>query len=264
MDMDKFYDKALTWLVNAGPRVLLALVVFFAGQWLIRLLRKWTHRSMQQKNFAPSLRPFLLGLLFTTLQVLLVIAIMQILGIEMSIFAALIASVGVAAGLALSGTLQNFTSGILILVLKPYRVGDNVLAQGQEGTVDSIQLFYTVIKTYDNRTVIIPNSKLSNEQIVNLSREGTRRLDTEMKVAFPVPFEQIRSVVETAIRSRSAVLQSPAYRIGVSHIDPDCYRIIINLWLPAHGFEDERQGFREALLKALVASGIKLPDAIHL
>jgi small conductance mechanosensitive channel len=264
MDMDKFYDKAVTWLVSAGPRVLLGIVVFFVGQWLIRLLRKWTHSSMQQKNFAPSLRPFLLGLLFTTLQVLLVIAIMQILGIEMSIFAALIASVGVAAGLALSGTLQNFTSGILILVLKPYKVGDNIVAQGQEGTVSSIQLFYTVITTFDNKTVIVPNSKLSNELIVNLSREGTRRLDTELKVAFPVPFEQIKSIVEQAIQARTAILKIPAYRVGVSHIDPDCYRIIINLWLPAHGFEDERQGFREALLKAIVSSGIKLPDVIHL
>lgn len=219
---------------------------------------------MQQKNFAPSLRPFLLGLLFTTMQVLLAIAIMQILGIQMSIFAALIASVGVAAGLALSGTLQNFTSGILILVLKPYRVGDNVVAQGNEGTVQSIQLFYTVITTYDNRTVIIPNSKLSNELIVNLSREGRRRLDTEMKVAFTVPFEKIKGIVEAAIRARKEILKDPAYRIGVSHIDPDCYRIIINLWLPAHGFEDERQGFREALLNSLRQSGIFLPEQIHL
>jgi small conductance mechanosensitive channel len=162
------------------------------------------------------------------------------------------------------GHFAKFTSGILILVLKPYKVGDNIIAQAQEGTVSSIQLFYTVITTFDNKTVIVPNSKLSNELIVNLSREGTRRLDTEMKVAFPVPFEQIRSIVEQAIKQRTAILKAPAYRIGVSHIDPDCYRIIINLWLPAHGFEDERQGFREALLKTIVSSGIKLPDEIHL
>lgn len=264
MDMDKFYNSAINWLVAAGPRILLAIAVFFVGQWCIRLLRKWTHTSMQERNFAPSLRPFLLGLLFTTLQVLLVIAIMQILGIQMSIFAALIASIGVAAGLALSGTLQNFTSGILILVLKPYKVGDNVIAQGNEGTVVSIQLFYTVIKTYDNRTVIIPNSKLSNELIVNLSREGTRRLDTELKVAYTVPFEKIRTIVERAIHARKAVLVHPEYRVGVSHIDPDCYRIIINLWLPAHGFEDERQGFREALLNALRSGDIFLPEQIKL
>jgi small conductance mechanosensitive channel len=138
-------------------------------------------------------------------------------GIEMSIFAALIASVGVAAGLALSGTLQNFTSGILILVLKPYKVGDNIIAQAQEGTVSSIQLFYTVITTFDNKTVIVPNSKLSNELIVNLSREGTRRLDTEMKVAFPVPFEQIRSIVEQAIQTENGHFKStgiPHWRIA--------------------------------------------------
>lgn len=260
MDAQQLYRQATAWLITIGPRVLLALVVFAVGQWFIRLLKKWTHRSMQQKNFAPSLRPFLIGLLFTVMQVLLVVALLQILGIEMSIFAALIASFGVAVGLALSGTLQNFTSGILILVLKPYKVGDNIVAQGNEGTVQSIQLFYTVLTTYDNRTVIIPNSKLSNELIVNLSREGTRRLDTELKVAFPIPFEKLRSVVERAIHARKSVLSEPPYRIGVSHVDADGYRIIINLWLPAHGFEDERQGFRESLLSELKTGGIVAAD----
>lgn len=110
-----------------------------------------------------------MSLLFTILQILLLLTLMQILGIQMTVFAALVGGIGVAAGLALSGTLQNFTSGILILLLKPYKVGDNIIAQGQEGTVLSIQIFYTVLLTYDNRDVIIPNSKLSNELIINLS-----------------------------------------------------------------------------------------------
>lgn len=101
----------------------------------------------------------------------------------MTMFAALVGAFGVAAGLALSGTLENFTSGILILLLKPFRVGDNIIAQAQEGTVTSIQLFYTVVLTFDNRTVIVPNSKLSNEVIINLSREGLRRMDIELKLA---------------------------------------------------------------------------------
>lgn len=264
MDWDKVYDKATTWLISAGPRVLVAIAVFFIGQWLIRLLRKWTHKSMQQKNFSPSLRPFILGLIFTTLQVLLVIAIMQILGIEMSLFAALIASGGVAIGLALSGTLQNFTSGILILIMKPYRVGDNIIAQGQEGTVTTIQLFYTVITTYDNKTVIIPNSKLSNELITNISQQGSRRLDTELKMSFPVPFEQIKEVIEKAIKDYGKISEKPAVRIGVTGIDPDGYRVVINTWMPSHGFEDERLAFREVLLRTLTQSGIKLPESIKL
>lgn len=264
MDYRKFYNEALVWLVHAGPRILLAILTFVIGQWFIRLLRRWTHTSMEKRNFAPSLRPFLLGLMFTTLQVLLVIGIMQILGIQMSIFAALIASVGVAVGLALSGTLQNFTSGVLILVLRPYKVGDNIIAQSFEGTVNSIQLFYTVITTYDNRTVIIPNSKLSNEVIVNISQQGSRRLDTELKVAYPVPFERIREVIEGAIKQYGKIAPTPPGRIGVTAVDPDCYRVIINTWLPAHGFEDERLAFRACLLSALRSSGIKLPEEIHL
>src|SRR3954470_15622031 len=148
---------------------------------------------MTRRQLDSSLQPFLLSLLFTILQVLLLLTAMQIIGIQMTIFAALIGGIGVAAGLALSGTLQNFTSGILILMLKPFRVGENIIAQGQEGTVKTIQIFFTVVKTFDNRTVIIPNSKLSNEVIVNLSREGKRRLDIELKFNYGVDFEQVKN-----------------------------------------------------------------------
>ena len=123
------------------------------------------------------------GALNILLKILLALALLQVLGIQMTMFAALVGAFGVAAGLALSGTLENFTSGILILLLKPFRVGDNIIAQAQEGTVTSIQLFYTVVLTFDNRTVIVPNSKLSNEVIINLSREGLRRMDIELKLA---------------------------------------------------------------------------------
>src|SRR3954470_10993697 len=139
---------------------------------------------MTRRQLDSSLQPFLLSLLFTILQVLLLLTAMQIIGIQMTIFAALIGGIGVAAGLALSGTLQNFTSGILILLLKPFRVGDIIIAQGQEGIVQSIQIFYTVVVTYDNRDVIIPNSKLSNDLIINISQEGKRRLDLDIKLPY--------------------------------------------------------------------------------
>ncbi len=125
-------------------------------------------------------------------------------------FAAIIGAFGVAAGLALSGTLQNFTSGILILWLKPFRVGDNIIAQGSEGTVTMIRIFYTIVTTFDNRTVIIPNSKLSNEVIVNLSREGNRRLDIVLRFEFSVPFEQVKAILEQTIHSQTDLLKEPA------------------------------------------------------
>src|SRR6202012_3892135 len=167
MNLAKFYDKAYDWVLRVGPRILIALLIFIAAQLLIRMLKRWVRKGMHRRQFDTSLQPFLMSLLFTVLQVLAILATLQVLGVEMTIFAALVGGIGVAAGLALSGTLQNFTSGILILLLKPFKAGDTISAQGQEGIVRQIQIFYTVIVTYDNREVIIPNSKLSNEVIVN-------------------------------------------------------------------------------------------------
>lgn len=260
MDWSKIYDSAVAWAIRTGPRILLAIIIFIVGQWFIRLLRKWTHRSLEKKNFAPSLRPFILSLLFTTMQALLILAILQVLGIQMSIFAALIAAVGVAAGLALSGTLQNFTSGILILVLKPYKMGDNIASQGQEGTVTSIQLFYTIITTYDNKSVIIPNSKLSNELIVNISQVGSRRMDTALLLPFSIPFDTIKPIIENSIQRNGNILKEPASRIGISEIRETGYTVMINLWVAAHGFQDETMAFRETLLAAITSAGFVFPE----
>lgn len=172
MNAQKLYDQAARWLLNYGPRVLSAIIILLVGLWLIRLVKKWLGHHLLQRDVNSSIRPFLINVIVIFSQVLLIIGLMQIIGLQLTVFTAVIGAFGVAAGLALSGTLQNFTSGILILLLKPFVVGDNIVAQGQEGTVTSIQIFYTVVLTFDNRTVIIPNSKLSNEVILNLSREG--------------------------------------------------------------------------------------------
>lgn len=158
-NIEKLSDKIYSWIVEKGPGFILGIIVLFIGLWLIKLFSRWLTSRMNQKEIDPSLKPFLLSLLLVVLRVLLVLGVMQIIGIQMTIFAALIGAIGVALGLALSGTLQNFASGIIILFLKPFSVGDNIVAGGQEGTVTSIQIFYTVVTTADNRTVIYPNSK---------------------------------------------------------------------------------------------------------
>lgn len=259
MNPEKLYDKAYDWLLMYGPKIVIAIVVFIAGQWLIRLFRKRMVRSMHQKQVSTSLQPFMRSLIAATLQVLLVLLVMQILGIQLTIFAALVGALGVAAGLALSGTLQNFTSGILILLMKPYNIGDNIMAQGQEGTVTDIRVFYTIITTYDNRTVIVPNSKLSNELIVNLSSEGKRRLDVEIKLPFPVDFAQAEKTIKVVLDKTVGILKDPAPRIGVAVIEPDGYRMVVNAWVHAHGFHDTRLAFQEQIVIALKQDGIKLP-----
>jgi small conductance mechanosensitive channel len=259
MDLQKFYDKAYNWILAFGPRLVLAIVVLFAGIWLVRMIKRWFTRFLEHRKLDPSLKPFLSGTVSIVLQVLLVLALLQVMGIQMTIFAALIGAFGVAAGLALSGTLQNFTSGILILFLKPFRVGDNIIAQSQEGTVTSIQLFYTTVLTFDNRTVIVPNGKLSNEVIINLSREGNRRMDIELKFSYGVSFEEVKTIIKEAIDESEDFLKHPPSRIGMDTLEHDGYKVIINIWVKAHGFHDLKLAFQEKLISEFKASGIKLP-----
>lgn len=259
INIDKLYDKAYDWVITFGPRIIIALLVLFAGQWLIRVIKKRMAASMHRKEVNPSLQPFMRSLIAAALQVLLILLVMQIVGIQLTIFAALVGALGVAAGLALSGTLQNFTSGILILIMRPYTVGDNIIAQGQEGTVTDIRVFYTVLTTYDNRTVIIPNSKLSNELIINLSSEGKRRLDIEIKLPFPVDFRQAEGIIKEVVNGDNRIMKDPAVRIGVSVIEADGYKMIVNAWINAHGFHDVKLELQQKMIDALKQAGTKLP-----
>jgi small conductance mechanosensitive channel len=253
-----FYNLAYKWVLTHGPAILIAVIVFFIGEWMIKLLRRWSRKFFISSRFT-QVRPFLDGLIALILQVLLVLLLMQIIGIRLTLFAAVIASFGVAAGLSLSGTLQNFASGILILLLRPYKIGDNIVTQGQEGTVSSIQLFYTVVTSYDNKTVIVPNSKLSNEVITNLSRKGTRRIDIELKFNYGIDSGQVKKIIDDVILSSENLLTNPQHRIIISQLEPDGYRVMMNVWTAAHGFNDTKYALQEKLMQALKQSGIKLP-----
>ncbi len=255
----QFYDKAYNWILTFGPNILIAILIAVIGSWLIRVLNKRLHKFFDKRKVDASLKPFLISLIEVAMQVMLVLAIMQELNIRLTLFASLLAAVGVATGLALSGTLQNFTSGILILLLKPYRVGDSIIAQGQEGIVESIEIFYTVVTTYDNRTVIIPNSKLSNEVIINISREGNRRLDVDFKFPFNADYKAIEDILKQSIASVGSILKTPQSRVGISSIENDGFIITVNVWIAAHGFHDDKMKIQQQLLDDLKSSGIKLP-----
>lgn len=259
MDMDKFYDKVYSWILNIGPRLAIAIVVVIVGFWLIRVIKRWMTHHMISKDFDPSLRPFLTNLIIVALQMMLVLAFMQIIGIQMTIFAAVVGAFGVAAGLALSGTLQNFTSGVLILLLKPFRVGEIIVAQGQEGLVTAIQIFFTTVTTFDNKTVIIPNSKLSNEVIINLSREGKRRLDIEMKFNFGIPFQAVKEIVQGSVAQSTDLLAEPAANIGVSTVDPDGYKLMVQVWVKAEDYSQAKLNLQKKMIDDLKGAGIKLP-----
>ncbi len=254
--LENFYQRGVHWLIAHGPRIIVAIIVFMLAQMVIRLAKRWLKIFLNKSHIEPSVRSFLANLIIVVLQVFAFVVLMKIIGVRMTVFASVLAGLTVAVGLALSGTMQNFASGVLILLLKPYKVGDNVITQGQEGTVTSIQLFYTVILTFDNKTVIVPNSKLSNEIILNLSREGRRRMDIDLKFKYNIDFVKIKQVITTSIDSFSHVLQEPLLRVGISKLDTDNYQITVNAWGPAHGFEDMRLQINEKLMMDLMNAGL--------
>lgn len=258
-NLHDLYEFAIRWLETHGPSILIAIIVFCIGQWFIRVFKKWLHHSMDKREIAHSTRPFLQSLIATALQILLLIVILQILSVRMSIFTAIVTSFGVAAGLALSGTLQNFTGGILIMLLKPFKVGDNIIAQGQDGIVDSIEIFYTIMTTHDNRSVIIPNNKLSNEVIVNISRHGKRRMEIEFKVNYGVDLQQVSQIVRSSIKETTRVHNEPEPFIGISIMDPDGYKIMVQAWVDALEHNQVKLEFQRLLVDNLKSNGIKLP-----
>jgi small conductance mechanosensitive channel len=256
---DKFYDSAYNWIINFGPKVIVAIIVFLIGLWLIRIFNRFLKRVLTRHSFNPSLRYFFQNLVAIALQVLLVFLVMQVIGIQLTFFAAIVAGLSVAVGLALSGTLQNFVSGILILVLKPYRVGENIVTQGQEGKVTAIQLFYTTVLTFDNKTIIIPNGQLSNNVVINLSRQGNRRLDVEIKFDYGKDIAELKRILSRSIQTASEILPEPEARIGVSKLEADRFTVTVNVWVSAHGFYDFSLALNEKLINDLKAAGIKLP-----
>jgi small conductance mechanosensitive channel len=258
MKIEKFYNQAYDWLIRYGPRFLVGMLVLFIGLWLIKLVLNRSHKGMHRKEMDPTLKPFLLSLIGVVLRILLILGVMQIMGIQMTLFTALIGAFGVAVGLALSGTLQNFASGILIMLLKPFVVGDNILTQGMEGTVTSIQIFYTLVKTFDNRSVILPNSMLSNNMIINISREGSRRLDITYKFSNAVDIRQVKEIIDQTIAKEEKCLKTPEHRIGVAVLEESSFTLSVNVWVNAHGFEDTKLILQEAILQDLKDAGIKI------
>jgi len=186
---------------------------------------------------------------------------MQLVGFQLTIFTTIIGAFSVAAGLALSGTFQNFAGGVLILLLKPFDIDDNILAQGQDGKVTSIQIFYTVLLTPDNKTIIIPNGKLFNEVIVNVSREGRRRLDFEVKLAYANDVDKAIQIINDSVISVSGILSNPAPRVGLTGLEIDSMRFAVNVWLLPEDFLTVKIALMEKIIKDLGAAGMAFPKA---
>lgn len=261
MKFQEFYDQFHIWIIRNGPNYLFALIVFFTGLWFIKHLRVRLRARMSRRKVHSTLQPFFLSLTITGLYVLLIISVIQLMGFQLTVFTTIIGAFSVAAGLALSGTFQNFAGGVLILLLKPFDIDDNILAQGQDGKVTSIQIFYTVLLTPDNKTIIIPNGKLFNEVIINVSREGRRRLDFEVKLAYANDVDKVIKIINESIISTAGILSDPASRVGLTALEVDSMRFAVNVWLLPDDFLTVKIALMEKIIKDLGTAGMAFPKA---
>lgn len=257
--LHELYDSAYEWVILHGATFVISIIVLLIGLRLIKFIGARLRGRMSNRKVHSSLQPFFLSLSLTALYVLLIIGVAAINGASISSFSAVLGGFTVAVGLALSGTFQNFAGGVLILLLKPFELEDSIVAQGQDGKVISIQIFYTVLITADNKTVIIPNGKLFNEVIVNVTREGRRRLDFEIKIGYAADVQQVIKIIENAIKTNKAILKDTNNRVGISALEVDGVKYLVNVWVNPSDILSAKLALHEKILIDMCAAGIKLP-----
>jgi small conductance mechanosensitive channel len=218
-------------LLDYSPKLLAALLLFFVGGYTIRFINNLARKILMKREVEPTLVEFLCNVIFWALRIVLIIAVISKLGIESSSFVAILGAAGLAVGLSLQGSLANFAGGILIILFKPFKLGDTILAQNMEGTVIDIQIFVTQLQTDNNQVIFIPNGTLSNNTIINFSRKSTRRTDIPMVLPYHTSIPQARALILAVLAKNKAVLQQPSPAIIVKELTETGVKIAIRAWV---------------------------------
>ena len=259
VSLDVFVTKMIDLGISVGSKILLAIVVFLVGRWIVRRLNKLLAKILEKRQVEASLSTFVKSLVNITLTLLLIIVVIGVLGIETSSFIALFASAGVAIGMALSGTLQNFAGGVMILLFKPFKVGDTIEAQGQTGTVREIQIFNTILATPDNKIIIIPNGGLSTGLMKNYSREATRRVDWEFGIAYGDDYTKAKAVIARLLDADGRVLKDPAYFIALTSLGESSVNIVVRAWVNAGDYWGVYFDMNEKVYKTFAEENLNIP-----
>ena len=259
VSLDVFLTKMIDLGISVGSKILLAIVVFLVGRWIVRRLNKLLAKILEKRHVEASLSTFVKSLVNITLTLLLIIVVIGVLGIETSSFIALFASAGVAIGMALSGTLQNFAGGVMILLFKPFKVGDTIEAQGQTGTVREIQIFNTILATPDNKIIIIPNGGLSTGLMKNYSKEATRRVDWEFGIAYGDDYTKAKAVIARLLDADGRVLKDPAYFIALTSLGESSVNIVVRAWVNAGDYWGVYFDMNEKVYKTFSEENLNIP-----
>ena len=261
--IDRLYDVSL----NAGKHIIAALLVLMIGRLLVKLLNRLVAKMLDRRRIDVGVQSFLRSAVNILLTILLVVSVIGALGINTTSFAALLASAGVAVGMALSRNLQNYAGGIVILLFKPYKVGDWIESQGVEGSVVEIQIFHTILRTADNKIVFVPNGSMSTAVVTNYSREATRRLQWTVGVDYGEDVEKVKAVVAELLKNEPRILPEPQPLIVVEALADSSVNIMVRAWVKQEDYWDVHYEMHQKIYESFNAAGINFPypqQTIHI
>ena len=260
MDTQKWIDAGYNLVVEFGPKLIAAILIWIIGSWIIKMIIKGVRKAMTAASYDESLKKFLLNLISWVFKIVLIIVVLGTVGIETTSFAAILAAAGLAIGLALQGSLGNFAGGVLIMIFKPIKIGDLIEAQGEVGVVKEIEIFTTKLTGLSNKEIIIPNGALSNGNIVNYTTEGTRRVDLVYGVGYDSDIKQTKAVFDKVLSAHPKILKEPAPTVALSELGDSSLNFVVRPWCNAEDYWAVYFEITEQVKEALDAAGIEIPS----
>ena len=259
MNLQLILEHGMNLILEFAPKLLGAILVYIIGDFIIKFIMKQTTKLLDNSDTDNSLKPFLKGIIGITLKIVLVISVLGMIGVALTSFIAILGAAGLAVGMALSGTLQNFAGGTMILLFKPFKAGDFIDAQGHKGTVSEIQIFNTILKTPDNKTIIIPNGGLSTGAMTNFSTEALRRVDWTIGIGYGDDVDKAKSVLLKMCEADSRILKDPTVFIGVSALADSSVNFAVKAWVKAEDYWGVFYDLNENVYKTFGNEGLNIP-----
>lgn len=258
-NIEKLVDKLLNLCYELGIKIITCIIVYYIGRFIIKWIEKFINRILEKKKIDKSVKSFLSSLVNITLTILLIMSIIGVLGIQTTSFAALIASAGLAVGMAMKDNLKNFAGGVMILFNKPIKIGDYISAQNQDGTVRSIGILYTVLTTVDNKTIYIPNGPLSTGNILNYSAQKQRRVDITVGVDYGTPLKEVKEILNTIINTNSSILKNPEPFIGLIKLNDSSIDFVVRVWAQSKDYWNVYFYLNEKIYERFTENKINIP-----
>lgn len=259
MNIEQIIQQAQDLVALYGLKVLAAIAIFIFGKWIARILKSLLIRVLKKSKTDPTIVGFVANIAYVALMVFVVLAALGQLGIQTTSFIAILGAAGLAIGLALQGSLSNFAAGFLMIAFRPFKVGDFIEGAGVAGTVEEISIFTTTLKTGDNKTIIIPNSKISDGNIINYSSKETRRVDLVVGVSYEAKLDHVKSVLEDLVKSEARIMSDPEHLIAVSQLADNSVNLVVRAWVKSSDYWPVTFALTEAIKNRFDAEGIGIP-----